>query len=174
MNRCLKLATSNLLCPPVCIPPPVFCRTIATKKTTLFRIFLFCLHSFLIYRYYLFSSLSLYNISFVSIVKKTTRKRIAVTSSLNNISTDHLGNMMVGYGGGVTPPPPPIPFYSWLLDRFFYRRREHWAVFPTPRIFALWREYVHENYIVYVRYDKPILFLRWGGGGVPVRVKKEN
>jgi hypothetical protein len=49
-------------------------------------------------------------------MKKSPRRRITVTSSLNVKSTDQLGSRMVVRGGGVTPP-APTPFYIRLLDR---------------------------------------------------------
>jgi hypothetical protein len=39
---------------------------------------------------------------------KETQRRIAITSSLNAISTGQLGNMVVVRGEALTPPPPTI------------------------------------------------------------------
>jgi len=42
----------------------------------------------------------------VNCIKETLRRRrIAVTSSLNEISTDQLGNRVMERGGGATPAP---------------------------------------------------------------------
>jgi hypothetical protein len=45
-------------------------------------------------------------------MKETSRRRIMVTSSLNEISTDRLGNMVVVKGGGRVEKllQPPSPF----------------------------------------------------------------
>jgi hypothetical protein len=69
----------------------------------------------------------LYDYETVSSMKETSRRRITVTSSLNEISTDQLRNRVVT-GGGITP----IPFYSRLLDGIF---KDDVNVFPPPRIF---------------------------------------
>jgi hypothetical protein len=45
-----------------------------------------------------------------------TLRRITVTSSFNEISTDQLGKRIVLRGKGFTPS-TPNPFYSRLLDR---------------------------------------------------------
>jgi hypothetical protein len=62
-------------------------------------------------------------------MKETHKRRITVTSSLNQISTDQLGN---GGGGGVLR---PTPFYSRLLDWYF---KTSWTVFLHPHIFFSW------------------------------------
>jgi hypothetical protein len=48
-------------------------------------------------------------------MKETLRRRITVTSSLNEICTEHLITGLVGGGGvGVTPPAPPL--FTFFLD----------------------------------------------------------
>jgi|688.fasta_scaffold1174815_1 hypothetical protein len=67
-------------------------------------------------------------------MKETPRRRLTVTLSLNEMSTDPLENRgwvrgeASGWvrGGGLTPPVHAL-FYSKLLD-----------FFPPPRIFASW------------------------------------
>ncbi len=56
-------------------------------------------------------------------MKETARVRISVKSSLNEISTDQLGQR----GEGVTPP-TSTPLYRRLLDRYL---KTTWTVFPT-------------------------------------------
>jgi hypothetical protein len=46
---------------------------------------------------------------------ETPRRRIMVTSSLNETSTDHIGNRVVVRG--ITPP-SPISLYSRLMGRY--------------------------------------------------------
>jgi hypothetical protein len=48
-------------------------------------------------------------------MKETPRRRITVTSSLNEISTNH--GWIEGDEGGIAPS-VPTPFYSRLLDRY--------------------------------------------------------
>jgi hypothetical protein len=50
-------------------------------------------------------------------MRETPRRKITVTSSFNEISTDQLGYRVVVKGGGVTLP-VPTPFCSRLLDRY--------------------------------------------------------
>jgi hypothetical protein len=45
----------------------------------------------------------------VKTMKETSRRRINVTSSLNEIFTDQLGNRVAARGGGITLP-APTPF----------------------------------------------------------------
>jgi hypothetical protein len=57
---------------------------------------------------------------FTKTKKEAQRRSITVMSSLNEISTDQLGNgmVMVKGGGALLSPPTPTPFYSRLLDRY--------------------------------------------------------
>jgi hypothetical protein len=48
---------------------------------------------------------------------ETSRRKITVTSSFNETSTDQLGNRVVVRREGVTPP-APAPFFIRLLDRY--------------------------------------------------------
>jgi hypothetical protein len=49
--------------------------------------------------------------------RKKPSRRIMVTSSLNEMSTDQQENRIVVRVGGVTPP-APTPFYGRLLNRY--------------------------------------------------------
>jgi hypothetical protein len=73
---------------------------------------------------------------------KEIPREITVTSSLNEMSADQLGNGVVVRGRGVTPP-DPTPFYSRPLDRYL---KTTWMGFPPPQIFASWRSVMEENY----------------------------
>jgi hypothetical protein len=66
-------------------------------------------------------------------MKETTRRRITVTSSLNEMSTNQLIGRWWGGGGDVIPP-APTHFYRSLLEIF----KDNVNVFPPPRIFASW------------------------------------
>jgi hypothetical protein len=46
-------------------------------------------------------------------MKEILRRRITVTSSSNELSTNLLGNKVAGGGGAVTPPSPPLIQYSF-------------------------------------------------------------
>jgi hypothetical protein len=61
-------------------------------------------------------------------LKEIPGMRKTVTSSLNEISSDHLKNRMVVRGGGVTPPDPSL-FDSRLLDRYLKTTD---MVYPPP------------------------------------------
>jgi hypothetical protein len=50
-------------------------------------------------------------------LKEITRRRITVTSSSNEISTDQLGNSVVVKGEGVTPPAPAL-FCRRFFDKY--------------------------------------------------------
>jgi hypothetical protein len=60
-------------------------------------------------------------------MKKTPRRRITVTSSINEISTDQKWNVVVR-GVGTTPPTPPFST-SRFLDRYI---KTTWTFFPQP------------------------------------------
>ncbi len=68
-------------------------------------------------------------------MKETPRRWITVTSSLNQISTDQLGNRVVKKGGRrYSARPHPFLQQDFLfLDSFL---KTTWTVFPPPRIFA--------------------------------------
>jgi hypothetical protein len=54
-------------------------------------------------------------------MKETPKRRITVTSSLNEIAMNQLGNRAVAKGRGVTPS-AAIPFYSRFLDKYLKTR----------------------------------------------------
>jgi hypothetical protein len=51
-------------------------------------------------------------------MKETPKRRIAVTSSLNKIFIDQLGNREVVRGEALIRPPAAAPFYIRLLNRY--------------------------------------------------------
>ncbi len=51
-------------------------------------------------------------------MKETPRRNIAITSSVNKIFIDQLGNRVVVRGEALIRPPAAAPFYVRLLNRY--------------------------------------------------------
>jgi hypothetical protein len=61
-------------------------------------------------------------------MKETPRRRITVTSSVDKVSTDQLGNRVVVRGRGINPP-TPTPFYSTVQQASGQIFKDDGAVF---------------------------------------------